>query len=71
DAAALQACSAADLLVLAVVNLPEGEPATANLLSPLIINVRAGLGKQVLLAGSGYSIHYRFLKGDQAGEAPA
>ena len=71
DAAALQVCSAADVLVLAVVSLPEGEAATANLLSPLVINVRSGLGKQVLLAGSGYPIHYRFLKGDNASEAPA
>jgi len=31
---------------------------TANLLGPLVINVRAGLGKQLVLANSNYSVRH-------------
>jgi len=39
------------LLILCIVNIPQGKPqeSTMNLVAPLIINVKKGLGKQVII----------------------
>ena len=47
----------ADLKVLVILTIPAGRPqeATANLLAPLLINLAAGRGKQVVLESQAYS----------------
>lgn len=51
DAARLQLQNTADALVLVVITVGEkAEEASANLLGPLVINTRARLGAQVVLA---------------------
>src|SRR5436309_1037190 len=48
--------SDADLLCLAVLNLGDGlQPATANLLAPIVINLRTWTAKQVIQIQSPYS----------------
>jgi len=46
-----------DLKVLVILTVPAGRPqdATANLLAPLLINLKAGRGRQVVLENQGYS----------------
>ncbi|MHB8621350.1 MAG: flagellar assembly protein FliW [Chloroflexota bacterium] len=68
DAASLGVKSPADVLVLAIVTIPEDVRfVTANLLSPLVINMRTKRGKQILLSDTDYPINYRILK-DAPGE---
>lgn len=47
-------------LLFAVVTIPPGEPQkmTANLLGPVVIDVPARTGKQVILADSGYTTRH-------------
>ncbi len=47
--------SAADPLVLAIVTLPHSAPATANLASPVVINLERRLAAQLILSGTGRS----------------
>jgi flagellar assembly factor FliW len=44
-----------DPLLLAIVTLPHAAPATANLASPVVIDLKRRSGVQVILAGSLYS----------------
>lgn len=44
-----------DLAVLAVLSAPSGQPATVNLLAPLVINSATRTGAQVFLEGSRFS----------------
>ena len=44
---------------------------TANLLGPLVINPSAGLGKQLVLANSGYSVQHPVLLAKEGPEAQA
>ena len=44
------------LVILTVRNDPDS--VTANLLGPLVINVRTGRGRQLVLAESGYSVRH-------------
>ena len=55
DATTLGLASPADALVLNIVNVQPGHPleATVNLVGPVIINRRTGVGKQVVLANHG------------------
>lgn len=63
DAADLAITSPSDVLVLSVVTVPEDlRFVTANLLSPLTINMRNKRGKQILLTDTDYPINYRILK---------
>ena len=52
-------------LLLTIVNIPRGEPRkmTANLQGPLVIDVQARTGKQVILAYSGYTTRHPVLHG--------
>lgn len=52
DAAALGIASSEDALVFNIVTVGRGQPATAtvNLVSPVVVNRRTGLAKQVVLA---------------------
>jgi flagellar assembly factor FliW len=63
DAAELGVTSPGDVLVLSIVTVPEDlRFATANLLSPLAINMKTKRGTQVLLTDTDYPINYRILK---------
>lgn len=59
----LEAHSPDDLQVLVTLTIPSGRPseATANLVSPILINPRAQLGKQVVLENQSYSYKQRIL----------
>ena len=59
----LDASSPDDLQVLVTLTIPPGRPteATANLVSPILINRRAQLGKQVVLENQNYSHKQRIL----------
>ncbi|MGD8385777.1 MAG: flagellar assembly protein FliW [Desulfobacteraceae bacterium] len=50
-------------LLLTIVNIPQGEPRkmTVNLQGPLVIDVQARTGKQVILVHSGYSTRHPVL----------
>jgi flagellar assembly factor FliW len=59
DAAALELGDPRDALVLVVLTV-HSQPAgvTANLLGPLVVNVRTGRGRQLVLAASEYSVRH-------------
>ncbi|MDE3077988.1 MAG: flagellar assembly protein FliW [Chloroflexota bacterium] len=71
DAAQLGVRSAADVLVLSIVTIPEDlRFVTANLLSPLVLNMRTKRAKQILLSDTDYPINYRILR-EASGEKVA
>ena len=53
-----------DPLLFAVVTIPPGEPSemTANLLGPVVIDVPARTGRQVILADSGFSTRHAVVR---------
>ena len=59
DSAALELTDPGDALVLVILTV-RSDPAsvTANLLGPLVVNVRNGRGRQLVLAESGYSARH-------------
>jgi flagellar assembly factor FliW len=73
DAEELGVNSAADVLVLAIVTVPEDlRFVTANLLSPIVINMRTKRGKQILLTDTDYPINYRILRdAPEGGKLPS
>lgn len=60
-----------DIAILAVLSAPRNQPATVNLLAPLIINSRTRDGVQVVLEGSKFSTRELFIvpKAEPANEA--
>lgn len=58
----------AGLLCLAIVTVPENGPPTANLMAPVVINLAARLGRQVIQAGAPYSHQHPL--GPRSEEAP-
>jgi flagellar assembly factor FliW len=50
-----------DLAILVVMSAPRNQPATVNLLAPLIINSRTRTGVQVFLDGSKYTTRELFV----------
>jgi flagellar assembly factor FliW len=63
DAAELGVTSPSDVLVLAIVTVPEDVRfVTANLLSPIVINMKNKRAKQILLSDTDYPINYRILR---------
>lgn len=59
DAVALELSDPRDALVLVVLTIHEQPPeVTANLLGPLVVNVRTGRGRQLVLGASEYSARY-------------
>jgi flagellar assembly factor FliW len=50
-----------DIAILAVLSAPRNQPATVNLLAPLIINSRTRDGVQVVLEGSKFSTRELFV----------
>lgn len=64
DAAALGLETAQEATVRALLTLAgDAEDITANLFAPVILNARAGLGRQVLLQDSGWSLRYEVFRG--------
>lgn len=61
----LEARSPEDLRVFVTFTIPPGRPteATANLVSPILINPRVQLGKQVVLENQNYSLRQRIIEG--------
>ncbi len=47
-----------EVLCLTVISLAEGEPPTANLLSPIVINLSARIGKQAIQEAGDYNIRH-------------
>jgi len=69
DAVALGVKDASEVLVLAIVTVPEDlRFVSANLLSPLIVNMRTKRGQQILLTDTDYPINYRILRDAVEGE---
>jgi flagellar assembly factor FliW len=61
----LQTQNPEDLLVLVTLTIPPGRPRemTANLMSPLLINPKLGLGKQVVIEKPQYSHQHPVIVG--------
>ncbi|HMA97204.1 MAG TPA: flagellar assembly protein FliW [Polyangiaceae bacterium] len=47
--------------VLAVLSAPSGEPATVNLMAPIIVNAKTRIGAQVVLEGTHFSTREVFV----------
>ncbi len=59
DAEALALRDPSDVLVLVILTiLNEAPTVTANMLGPLVVNVRTGRGQQLVLPNSGYSVRH-------------
>jgi flagellar assembly factor FliW len=59
DSNALELTDPGDALVLVILTVrDESASVTANMLGPLVINVRTGRGRQLVLAESGYSVRH-------------
>jgi flagellar assembly factor FliW len=59
-----------ELAVLAVLSAPSGQPATVNLLAPLVINSATRNGAQVFLEGSRFSTQELFSYPQDAQQVP-
>ena len=74
DTALLNLADPADVLVLSIVNpSPDVHQTTANLQSPLVINLRTSQGRQIICAEQNYSVRYSIwdaLKGLSQQEGP-
>jgi flagellar assembly factor FliW len=60
-----------DWAVMAVLAAPKGQPATVNLLAPVIVNVATRVGAQLFLEGSSYTTRELFVmrpRADEPGE---
>lgn len=61
-----------DVALMVVLCAPQGQPATVNLLAPIIVNAATRRGAQVILEGSRFSTRELFIRepeGDPQGEA--
>ena len=61
--------SSEDVAVMVVLSAPEGQPATVNLVAPIVINVATHEGAQVILRGSRFTTREFFIR-DASSEAP-
>lgn len=69
DAAALGLVHAGDAKVRALLTLAtEASDITANLFAPVILNAAMGLGRQVLLQDSGWSLRFQVFSGLQVAD---
>lgn len=60
DTGRLELASPEDAAVFVILVIPDNpEDMTANLLAPLVCNVKRGLGRQIILHDRGYSTHER------------
>ncbi|HEY8947085.1 MAG TPA: flagellar assembly protein FliW [Polyangiaceae bacterium] len=59
-----------DMAVLVVLCAPTGQPATVNLLAPIVVNVATRSGAQVILDGSRFTTRELFIRPPEPVEAP-
>ncbi|MDQ0062038.1 flagellar assembly protein FliW [Paenibacillus harenae] len=60
---------AEDVLVLSIVTiLKPFERSTTNLLAPLVINIKEGIGRQVVLSGVSYTVNSPLLSNGNEGD---
>lgn len=57
-----------DLALMVVLSAPQGQPATVNLLAPILVNVATRQGAQLILDGSRFTTRELFIR-DQDTEA--
>lgn len=58
-----------ELAIVVVLSAPQAQPATVNLLAPIIVNVATHKGAQLILEGSRFSTRELFVR-EQDAEAP-
>ena len=58
-----------DVALMVVLSAPQGQPATVNLLAPILVNVTTRRGAQIILEGSRFSTRELFIR-EQEPEAP-
>jgi flagellar assembly factor FliW len=58
-----------DVALMVVLSAPQGQPATVNLLAPILVNVTTRRGAQVILDGSSFSTRELFIR-EQEPEQP-
>lgn len=51
-----------DVALMVVLSAPQGQPATVNLLAPILVNVTTRRGAQVILDGSRFSTRELFIR---------
>lgn len=55
-----------DIAVLVVLCAPQGQPATVNLLAPIVVNVATRRGAQLILDGSRFTTRELFIRGPES-----
>jgi flagellar assembly factor FliW len=60
---------AEDMALMVVLSAPQGQPATVNLLAPILVNVATRKGAQLILEGSRFSTRELFIREPEA-DAP-
>ena len=70
---AMEAENHQDLSVFVIVTIPKGRPEdmTANLLGPLVVNIKARLARQLVLDDARYSHRHPILPSPEAGDRQA
>jgi flagellar assembly factor FliW len=58
-----------DVALMVVLSAPQGQPATVNLLAPILVNVTTRRGAQIILDGSRFSTRELFIR-EQEPELP-
>jgi flagellar assembly factor FliW len=58
-----------DVALMVVLSAPQGQPATVNLLAPILVNVSTRRGAQIILEGSRFSTRELFIR-EQEPELP-
>jgi flagellar assembly factor FliW len=60
-----------EVALMVVLSAPQGQPATVNLLAPILVNVTTRRGAQVILDGSRFSTRELFIREPEQEQAPA
>ena len=58
--------SSDDVALMVVLSAPQGQPATVNLLAPILVNVTTRRGAQIILDGSRFSTRELFIREPEA-----
>jgi flagellar assembly factor FliW len=56
---------------MVVLSAPQSQPATVNLLAPIVVNIQTRLGGQLFLEGTSFGTRELFVTQSAAREAPA
>lgn len=60
-----------DVALMVVLSAPQGQPATVNLLAPILVNVATRRGAQIILDGSRFSTRELFIREQEPEAAKA